>query len=130
MSYPTIPSLLHAAAVFLNEKAAAGLYADAPLAFRVRVVAHMLEAAAAEVEHGSAVAAGRREALAKLLQTDGELPALEEALCRKLSEGPPLDPEEDQRVRGHLMDALRAELRLFSPRFDTRLHPEVKPSRG
>ena len=124
MSYPPMATILRASAAFLSEKAAAGLYADAPLAFRVRVVAHMLESVAAELEQGPVVAAERRDALAKLLLREGELAGLEADLARHLREGPALTPEEDDRVRGYLLDSLRAELRLFSPRFDTRLHPE------
>jgi hypothetical protein len=121
---PPIPDLLRAAAHFLAEKVVDRVAADAPLAFRLRVVAHVLEAAAAELEEGPAIVADRRENLERLLHRTGDLATLEAALARRLRGDPEISPDEDRRIRGCLMSGLRAELRLYAPRFDTRLHPE------
>lgn len=119
-----VPDLLRSAALFLNEKVSGAVGADTALAFRVRVVAHLLEAAAAEVEEGPAVDVERRDALARLLGAQGDLQTLETVLSHRLRENVEETPDEDGRLRGFLLNALRAELRLLAPRFDTRLHPE------
>lgn len=122
---PTIPELLRAAALLLEERVVERVAADAPLAFRLRVVTHVLEAAAAELDEGPAVAAERRENLERLLHRTAPLEVLESMLARRLRTAPDLDPDEDRRIRGCLLGGLRAELRLYAPRFDTRLHPRT-----
>lgn len=122
---PPVPDLLRAAAHFLGERVLERVAGDAPLANRLRVVTHLLEAAAAELEEGPAIAAERRENVGKLLHRTGTLESLEAALARRLRTAPDLDFEEDRRIRGCLLGGLRAELRLYAPRFDTRLHPET-----
>jgi hypothetical protein len=84
----------------------------------------MLESAAAESEEGPAVQAEKRETLARLLGVQADVPTLEHVLADRLRHNPDLTPDEEQRMRGYFLSALRGELRLLAPRFDTRLHPE------
>jgi hypothetical protein len=119
-----LPELLRAAAVFLAERVGPALGADTPMAFRVRLVAQMLESAAAEAEEGPAILVEKREALARLLGVRADVPTLEHVLADRLRQNGDLTPDEEQRLRGYFLSALRGELRMLAPRFDTRLHPE------
>lgn len=120
-----VPDLLRSAAAFLNQRVAPAVGADTALSSRIRVIAHLLEAAAAEVEEGPAVDVERRDALVRLLGATGDLRTLETVLSHQLREDAEGTPESEATLRGFLLNALRAELRLVSPRFDTRLHPEA-----
>lgn len=121
----SVPELLRSAAVFLNDRVAGAVGPDTALAFRVRVVSHLLEAAAAEVEEGPTIEEERRESLAHLLSAQGNLQTLETVLAHQMREDLDQTPDEEAALRGFLLNALRAELRLVAPRFDTRLHPEA-----
>jgi hypothetical protein len=119
-----LPDLLRGAAAFLSERVAPALGAETPMSFRVRLLAQMLESAAAEAEEGPAVQVEKREALARLLGVQADVATLEHVLADRLRHNTDLTPDEEQRLRGYFLSALRGELRMLAPRFDTRLHPE------
>lgn len=124
MSAPPLTELLRGAALFLAEHAGPALGPNAPLAARVQIVARLLESAATELEERPALEAERREALARLLGSTGDLEQLDRQLAAHLRRNPELTTEEDERLRGYFLSALRGELRAVAPGFDTRLHPE------
>ena len=82
---PTAVDLLDAVAGFLREEAMPAL--SGRLAFHARVAANVLDIVRRELARGPAADARALERLAGLLGRDGELGALNEALCDRITAG-------------------------------------------
>jgi hypothetical protein len=82
---PTAASLVAAVATFIRETALPQL--DAHAAYHARVAANALDIVGRELALASAAAQGERARLAALLGQDGELEALNRALCDAIDSG-------------------------------------------
>ena len=82
---PTAASLVVAVATFIRETALPQL--DAHAAYHARVAANALDIVGRELALASVAAQGERARLAALLGQDGELEALNRALCDAIDRG-------------------------------------------
>jgi hypothetical protein len=83
--HPTAIELIEAVSRFIDERAKPQL--SGRDAFMARVAVNALATVKRELEQGPAAEAQAAERLAALLGHDGDLPALNDALCDKLASG-------------------------------------------
>lgn len=117
--HPDAVELLAALAAFLERDVEPAVAADRALRFRVLIARSLLGSVSAELRAAPELRAAEREHLIALLDAapDATLAQLDSELARRIRAG---DVDEDA-VRAHLMDTLRAWLEAVDPGFDLRL---------
>ena len=110
---PTPPEIIGAVARFLKEVVAAETTGHT--AFNARVAANALEMMVRQLTLAPSAESVEHERLRRLLGRDGDLPALNAELSRRLGEGE-LDPAEPE-VADHLWATTLAKLAVDQPNY-------------
>lgn len=110
---PSAPELLEAVREWLAE--AVLPQAEGGLAFHTRVAMHTLSIVERELTEGSELAEAEHKRLRQLLDADGELDALNRALCVAIRDGS-LDARRDEVVK-HLRITAAEKLQVANPRY-------------
>lgn len=117
---PTAAELVAAVAGFLEQQAAPQL--DARTAFHAKVAVNVLRIVERELLQGAAAAVAERSGLAALtgLPADGDLAALQAALCSAIDSGQ-VDSA-DPALHAHLLRSVLARIDIDSPQYASRRH--------
>ena len=113
---PDAHELLGDIAALLEDKVIDAV--SGPLQHQVRVAANLARIVERETQLGPAAAVAERTRLGALVTDDGDLVAMRERLCARLTGDQPLQADEGRAVYDALVATLRDDLAISKPGYD------------